>query len=80
MDSTDTLPGAGRTYLVFHSRLHRWAFSFLNIYGRGTFMWVTKVRGDVTNFDTVFGHSGFNFNFKFKWVVVGHISPAGFVH
>jgi hypothetical protein len=41
-------------------------------------MWVTKVRGYVTNFDAVFGHSGFNFNFK--RIIIGHISPAGFVH
>jgi hypothetical protein len=26
----------------------------------------------------VFGHSGFNFNFK--RIIIGHISPAGFVH
>ena len=43
-------------------------------------MWATKVRGDVTNFDAVLGDCGFNFNLKFNGVIIGHISPAGFLH
>jgi hypothetical protein len=43
-------------------------------------MWATKVRRDVADFDTVFGHGGFNFKLEFKGVIIGHISPAGFVH
>ena len=45
-------------------------------------MWATKVRRDVADFDAVLGddRGGFNFNFKFKGVIVGHISPAGLVH
>jgi len=45
-------------------------------------MWATKVRGDVANFDAVFGdgRGGFNFKIKFNGIVIGHISPTGLVH
>ena len=44
-------------------------------------MWAAKVRGDVIDFDTVLGDDrGFNFKIKFKWIIIGHISPARLLH
>lgn len=43
-------------------------------------MWGAKVRGDVADFDAMFGDGGFYFKLKFNRIIIGHISPAGLVH